>query len=96
MALPIDPVTCSRCDLPGHIFHGLGRHRLCRSCWLSWRDEVHIHQGGTLRGYCGAPVTEMAHLVGWEQAHEATCPRCISAFAPIATDLAAHGSAVPL
>lgn len=58
---------------------------------------VHIHQGGTLRTYCGLRVSRATGgLVAWEQAHDATCSRCIRAFAPTAEGLAAHGSAVPL
>lgn len=59
---------------------------------------VHIHQGGTLRTYCGLGVSRATGgLVAWEQAHAATCIRCLAAWdnGPGA-DIAAHGSAVPL
>jgi hypothetical protein len=58
---------------------------------------VHIHQGGTLRTYCGLGVSRATGgLVAWEQADDATCVRCLDAWLPVGNDIAAHGSAVPL
>lgn len=42
---------------------------------------VHIHQGGTLRAYCGLGVSRATGgLVAWEDAREATCLGCVTAF----------------
>ena len=38
--------------------------------------NTHIHQGGTLNTYCGAPL---AHGdVGWQEADKATCATCLA------------------
>lgn len=77
-----DQPTCTNCDTTRPTFHGIGDFRLCVHCWLAWRAEVHIHQGGTLHAYCGKRVTRVARLVAWEEADDATCAECIAAFAP--------------
>ncbi|HXJ63024.1 MAG TPA: hypothetical protein VNN79_04645 [Actinomycetota bacterium] len=42
------------------------------------RRVVHIHQGGTVKTYCGRPVErpDVKRTVSWEQAGEATCFTC--------------------
>lgn len=42
--------------------------------------SIHIHQGGTVRTYCGLPLIVNMRSVGWESAHRATCPDCEAAF----------------
>lgn len=40
---------------------------------------IHIHQGGTLRTYCGAPLDARTN-VQWPNWDEASCPRCVEIF----------------
>ena len=41
---------------------------------------IHIHQGGTLRAYCGVPLLMGVRSIGWESAHRTTCRDCAAAF----------------
>jgi hypothetical protein len=41
---------------------------------------IHIHQGGTVRAYCGRPLAINSRTVAWEEAPKATCTECLEHF----------------
>lgn len=43
---------------------------------------IHIHQGGTIRAYCGIRLNGQYSFVAWEDAAEATCSGCAAHFGP--------------
>ena len=76
----VDGTVCEYVNTPAGI-EVLVAARIAASKRLERRD-IHIHQGGTVKTYCGRTIVHIHRVVGWEDAAEATCLGCSARFSP--------------